>query len=111
MTWASAIASILLLPIVMLTEERLFPYSINGWLSVICLALICQTIGLGLYSYCLNKLSSGFVSLCDLIVPVFSALEAWAIFSENIKGATLLSFAVILLGAYLGLSSKSAIKV
>lgn len=111
MTWCSATSSILLLPLVIFTEDRLFPYSLSGWLSVIFLALICQALGLGLYGYCLNKLSSGFVSLCDLLVPVLSALEAWAIFSENINGATSICFVVILLGAYLALSSKSAIKL
>lgn len=111
MTWCSATSSILLLPIVILTEDRLFPYSLSGWLWVISLALICQVLGLGLYGYCLKKLSSGFVSLCDLLVPVLSALEAWAIFSEAIGGYTLVSFVVISIGAYLALSSKSAIKV
>lgn len=76
MTWCSAIRTLLLLPIVILTEDRLFPCSLGGWLSVISLALICQILGLGLYAYSLKSLSSGFVSLCDLFVPVLSTQEA-----------------------------------
>ncbi|MBP5974445.1 EamA family transporter [Brasilonema sp. CT11] len=110
MTWCSAIGSVLLLPIALLTEDRLFPYSLGGWLYAICLALICQILGLGLYAYSLNKLSSGFVSLCDLFVPVFSSLEAWVIFSESLNWSTLISFVVIISGVYLTSSSEFAIK-
>ncbi|BAY24656.1 hypothetical protein NIES2100_44510 [Calothrix sp. NIES-2100] len=110
MTWCSAIGTLFLFPIVILTEDKIFPYSLNGWLTVISLALICQILGLGLYAYCLKKLSSGFVSLCDLFVPVLSTQGAWVIFSENINVATLISFAVIVLGIYITSSSKSAIK-
>lgn len=110
MTWCSASGTLLLLPVVLLSEDRLFPSSLSGWLSVICLALICQILGLGLYAYSLNRLSSGFVSLCDLFVPVLSSQEAWVIFSESLSWATLISFAVIVLGVYVTSSSQSAIK-
>ncbi|MBW4635145.1 MAG: DMT family transporter [Iphinoe sp. HA4291-MV1] len=110
MTWYSAIGSLLLLPIVLLTEGRLFPYSLSGWVYVIFLALICQILGLGLYAYSLNRLSSGFVSLCDLLVPIISSLEAWVIFSESLNWATLISFVVIVLGVYITSSSQFAIK-
>jgi drug/metabolite transporter (DMT)-like permease len=110
MTWCSAIGTLLLLPIVMVTEDRIFPCSWSGWLTVISLALVCQILGLGLYAYCLNRLSSGFVSLCDLFVPVLSTQSAWVIFSERINWATVISFAVIVLGVYVTATSQFAIK-
>ncbi|MBR8837275.1 MAG: DMT family transporter [Stigonema ocellatum SAG 48.90 = DSM 106950] len=110
MTWCSAIGTLLLLPVVLLTEDRLFPCSLGGWLTVISLALICQILGLGLYAYSLNKLSSGFVSLCDLFVPVLSTQEAWLLFSERPNWFTLVSFAVVLLGVYVTSTSQYAIK-
>jgi len=110
-TWVSAIASGLLLPVVIFTEDRLFPYTISGWVSVMGLALLCQVLGLVLFAYSLKRLSSGFTSLSSLLVPVLSSLEAWVIFSETIDGYTVVSFVVILLGGYLAVSSKSAIKV
>ncbi|SRR5579883_88492 len=109
MTWCSAIGTLLLLPIVLLTEDKVFPCSLGGWLTVISLSLLCQILGLGLYAYCLNRLSSGFVSLCDLFVPVLSTQEAWFIFSEKPNIATLISFAIIGLGVYVTSSSQSAI--
>lgn len=110
MTWCSAIGTILLLPVVILTEDQLFPRSLTEWFYVISLALICQILGLGLYAYSLNRLSSGFVSLCDLFVPVLSTQEAWVLFSEQPNWATFVSFAVILFGVYVTSTSKSAVK-
>ncbi|GAA6618105.1 DMT family transporter [Scytonema sp. NUACC26] len=110
MTWCSAIGTLLLLPVMILSEDRLFPCSLSGWLTVISLALICQILGLGLYANCLKKLSSGFVSLCDLFVPVLSSQEAWVIFSESPSWATLISFAVIVLGIYITSFSETVIK-
>ncbi|BAZ13569.1 hypothetical protein NIES4071_54080 [Calothrix sp. NIES-4071] len=110
MTWCSAIGTVLLLPVVVITEHQLFPHSLSGWFYVISLALMCQIAGLGLYAYSLNRLSSGFVSLCDLFVPVLSTQEAWVIFSESPSWVTLVSFSVILLGVCVTSTSESAIK-
>jgi drug/metabolite transporter (DMT)-like permease len=110
MTWCSAIGTLLLLPIVILTEDKLFPYSWSEWLYVLALALICQILGLGFYAYSLKTLSSGFVSLCDLFVPVLSTQEAWIIFSERPNWVTFVSFAVILMGVYVTSTSQSAVK-
>lgn len=110
MTWCSAIGTVLLFPIVILTEGQIFPHSLHEWFYVISLALICQILGLGLYAYSLNWLTSGFVSLCDLFVPVLSTQEAWVIFSESPSWVTLVSFGVILVGVCITSTSQSAIK-
>jgi drug/metabolite transporter (DMT)-like permease len=110
MTWCSAVGTLLLLPVVLLTENQLFPHSLHEWFYVISLALVCQILGLGLYAYSLNRLSSGFVSLCDLFVPVLSTQEAWVIFSESPGWVTLVSFGVILVGVCITSTSESAIK-
>ncbi|MCE2698747.1 MAG: DMT family transporter [Nostocales cyanobacterium LE14-WE4] len=110
MTWCYAIGTVLLLPVVLLTENQLFPSSLQEWVYVTSLALICQILGLGLYAYSLKSLSSGFVSLCDLFVPILSTQEAWFIFSERPRWVTLVSFIVILLGVYVTSTGQSAIK-
>ncbi len=108
--WSSLTGAILILPIVILTGEKIFPYSWNGWLAVICLAVICQVLGLGLITYSLNKLSAGFVALFLLIDPVLTAIEAWIIFSERLSLWDWIAFVLVLLGIYLALSSKSSIQ-
>ncbi|NEO23682.1 MULTISPECIES: DMT family transporter [unclassified Moorena] len=110
MTWSSTTSFLLLFPVAAITEEQLFPSSVTGWFSVIALAFVGQMLGVGLWTYCLKKLSSGFASLVGLIVPVLSSLEGWTIFSEPLSFLTLVSFVVILVGMYLAISSRSAIK-
>src|ERR671933_400985 len=110
MTWSSTTSSLLLLAVAVIAKEQLFPSSVTGWFSVIALALVGQMLGIGLWTYCLKKISSGFASLVALLVPALSAVEGWVVFSENLSLLTSVSFVVILLGMYLAISSTSAIK-
>ncbi|NEQ88008.1 MAG: DMT family transporter [Moorea sp. SIO2I5] len=110
MTWSSITSALLLLPVALITEGQIFPSSLTGWFSVTALAFFGQILGVGLWAYCLKKLSAGFGSLVALLIPALSAVEGWAILSENIELWTLVSFLVILFGMYLALSSRSAIK-
>ncbi len=109
MSWSSTTSALLLLPVALIAENQLFPSSLTGWLSVIAQALVSQMLGIGLWAYCLKKLSAGFTSLVALFIPALSAIEGWAIFSENLNLSTLLSFLIILWGMYLAISSKSAL--
>ncbi|WP_424103008.1 DMT family transporter [Moorena producens] len=110
LTWSSITSALLLLPVALIAEGQIFPSSLTGWFSVIALAFFGQILGVGLWAYCLKKLSAGFGSLVALVIPALSAVEGWAIFSEHIELWTLVSFLVILFGMYLALFSRSAIK-
>ncbi|MFB2881636.1 DMT family transporter [Floridanema aerugineum] len=108
--WGSAIATLATIPILWLTQERIFPYSWKGWLFVIGLALVCQIIGQGLIVYSQNMLSSGFIAIAFLLDPVITSLQAWVIFSERLSVSCWIAFAVVLLGIYFAQLSKSAVK-
>ncbi|MGB3510914.1 MAG: DMT family transporter [Microcoleaceae cyanobacterium] len=109
--WVTASSLVIPLFVVLLSQDhRLFPSSRQGWLSVIALAICAQVVGQGLTSYSLKKLSSGFVALCSLIIPVLSALLAALIFSERLNLLSWFAFSVILFGLYLGISSQSGLK-
>jgi len=110
MSWSSTTSCLLVLPVALIAGEPLFPSSVTGWFSTIALALVGQMLGIGLWTYSLKKLSSGFASLVGLVVPCLSAIEGWAFFSENLSLLTVVSFAVILCGMYLAISSTSATK-
>lgn len=110
MTWSSTTSSLLVLPVAIIAGEQLFPSSVTGWCSAIALALVGQILGIGLWTYSLKKLSSGFASLVGLVAPALSAIEGWAFLSEKIGLLTGVSFFVILIGMYLAISSTSAIK-
>lgn len=105
--WRCLIGSILILPLVLLAGDRVFPYSGQGWLVAIALAVICQAFGQGLLIHSLGRLSSGFVALVLLLEPALAAILAWLLFSESLSLLNWLSFAVVLVGIYLAKSSSS----
>ena len=91
-------------------ESHLFPLSAQGWYAVIALGLISQTLGQGLVTYSLNKVSAGVVSISFLLEPVMATLTAWVLFAEKLSLWNVIAFAVVLCGVYIALSSQSAIK-
>ncbi|MEH1943942.1 MAG: EamA family transporter [Nostoc sp.] len=107
--WICAIASLVIFPILLFTQDRVFPSTVSGWLWVISLALICQVLGHGLLTYSLARFSSVVVSLVHLLEPVFSGIFALVIFSEELTFSNWAGFAVVLMGLYLAISSQAAV--
>jgi drug/metabolite transporter (DMT)-like permease len=105
--WICAIAALVIFPILLFTQEQLFPSTVTGWLWAISLALICQVLGHGLLTYSLAKFSSVVVSLVHLLEPVFSGIFALVIFSEKLTFSNWIGFAVVLMGLYLAISSQA----
>ncbi len=109
--WVCAIATLSILPMLVFAQERIFPSSVNGWLFVIFLALVCQVLGQGLLTYSVAGLSSVVVSLVHLLEPVFSSILAWAIFWEKLSFSNWVGFALVLIGLYLAVSSQAAVRL
>ncbi|MEH2047309.1 DMT family transporter [Nostoc sp.] len=109
--WICAIAALAIFPILLFTQDQLFPSTVSGWLWVIFLALICQVLGHGLLTYSLAKFSSVVVSLVHLLEPVFSGIFALVIFSETLTFSNWVGFAVVLIGLYLAVSSQEAVNL
>jgi len=106
--WRCAIGSLLLCPMVLWTEDRLFPATGVAILAVLGLGIICEGLGQRLLADCMDKFSSSFVALFLLLEPIISALLAWVIFIERLSPTTWLGFAVVLTGVYLAKSSNCA---
>lgn len=98
--WCSFLGTLLTFPILLLTEDILFPYSWTGWLVVISQALVCQVLGQSLQAYNLKRFSSGFVAVFLLLDPVITAILAWIIFSEQLSPLNGLAFSLVLVGIY-----------
>ncbi|MEH1794226.1 DMT family transporter [Nostoc sp.] len=107
--WMCTISALVIFPILLFTQDPLFPSTVSGWLWVISLALICQVLGHGLLTYSLAKFSSVVVSLVHLLEPVFSGIFALIIFSEKLTFSNWAGFAVVLMGLYLAVSSQPAV--
>lgn len=109
MFWCFSIVTLLTLPIVLLAPSRSMPVSLNGWLAIIAMAMICQALGHGLLTYCLKSVNAGAVSLSHLSVPLFSALEAWFFFGEPLTPTSAIAFAIILGGIAIGIARSAAV--
>lgn len=108
--WCCGLSTLFSLPVFLFFEDKLFPYSITGWVFVIALAIVCQVLGQGLLAYSLKKFSSGFVALVLLLESILVAIAAWIIFGEILTLFDWVAFFAILLGLYLAISSKSTVK-
>ncbi len=106
----SAVASLVSAAIALCFEDQFFPVSGQGWLAVMGLALVSQTIGQGLVAYSLNQFSSGLVAITFLLEPVLAAAVAWVLFAETLNLFNGIGFTLVILGIYVALSSQSALK-
>ena len=105
--WACSIELLVIFPATLLTENQLFPSSMNGWLVAIGLGVFCQVIGQGIMAYSLKQFSSGFVSLFILLEPIFTSFLAWLIFAEKLTVMNGVAFFVVLTGIYFAQLSQS----
>ncbi|WP_204103383.1 MULTISPECIES: DMT family transporter [Spirulina sp. CCY15215] len=103
--WRCLLGTVFLLPILLINGDRLMPNSTTGWLAIACLVLTF-VIGHGLLTYTLNILSSSLVAVILLLDPFLSSLQAWIFFSEKLSLLEGISFAIVVLGVYLAISSR-----
>lgn len=107
MMWTSLIGSGVLLTIIWLRQEPIFPSTATGWGAVISLAALSQVLGQGLLTYCLKALSASFVSVSMLAIPVLAAVLAVVLFDETLSLLNWLAFAVVLCGIYVSVSAQA----
>lgn len=106
--WRCGGGALMILPLIYLTDIQMFPVSLQGWLTVIALAVVCQTFGQGLLVFSLKQFSSSFVGIFALLKPLVTALLAWIIFAEGISITSGIALILILGGIYLAKSSNSS---
>ena len=92
--------AILLLPIVLIAGEDIFPSSLMGWVWVACLVLISELLGQGLLAQSLKCFSSTFIAIVMLLEPFFTAIFAYFIFSEQLSLINWIGFFLVLAGIY-----------
>ncbi|MGD1703002.1 DMT family transporter [Dapis sp. BLCC M229] len=102
--WCCLFSIFLLLPVLLMSGEPIFPDSRSGWLAIICLALTF-VIGHGIMANILKIFSSSIVAIVLLIEPFLISIEARFFFAEKLSISEFISFFIILFGIYLAVSS------
>lgn len=84
----------------MLLETNFMPRSLNGWLTLLSLALVSQVLGQGLLAVALGKLPATFSSLVIFLEAVGAAALGWLILNEALGALQLFGGALILFGIW-----------
>lgn len=108
MLWGSLTASLILLPVGLLTEDKILPQSLTGWGAVLGLALVSQTIGQSLINWAVAHLPAAFSSLTLLINPLASAVFAWILLGEGLGPWQILGGGIVLAGIFLAKPAPAA---
>jgi drug/metabolite transporter (DMT)-like permease len=82
MWWSTLACTAVLLPVVLLLGEPLWPQSAGGWWVLIGLALVTQVCGQGLIAWAMAHLPASFSSVSLLVQPVAAAGLAWVLLAE-----------------------------
>ena len=101
MAVTSTITTLALLPVALVSGERILPHSGSGWLDLVGLALVSHAAGQGLIAYALAHLPAPFSSVSLLLQPVMAALFAWVLLAEPLSPLQIAGGAVVLAGIYL----------
>lgn len=109
MQWTNLVGSLCVLPLMLLTNDSLFPVTWGGWLTAIALAVVCQVIGQGLIAYSLARYSAGLVAVLMLMIPAIAAILAMVIFAEKLSLWNWLMFSVVLGGIYIAVSAPPTV--
>jgi len=101
MWWTTLSCTLVLLPVVLLLGEPLWPQSLRGWLVLIGLALLSQVGGQGLIAYALAHLPASFSAVTLLVQPLAAALLAWLLLHESFGWHQALGGAIVISGIVL----------
>jgi len=100
MSWSSASAAVILLPLTLLAGEGVIAETLYGWSILLGLALISHAAGQGLIAYALAHLPAAFSSVGLLAQPAIAAVLAWIIFGEALGPWQGLGAAVVVAGIW-----------
>ena len=98
MAWSGLFAVPLMFIMAMISGETMISPQFNGWIILICLALISHFSGQGLIAYAFGHLPASLTSINLLLQPVFAAALGWIFLSQAMVGKQMAG-AIIVLGA------------
>ena len=90
--------AIILLPIALGSGERFVPFTADGWLLLLGLALISQAGGQSLIAYALAHLPGTFASVALLVQAVIAAALAWVLLGETLTATAIGGGVLVLIG-------------
>jgi drug/metabolite transporter (DMT)-like permease len=103
-----AAAAATLLPVAIVSGDRLWGYGGETWLWLWAITLGPQIMGHTVFNWALRYVEASVISGTVLAEPVVAALLAWLVLSERPGAATLVGGAVVLTGIFMLLRGRRA---
>ncbi len=97
---SAAITAACMFVIAMMLETNFMPRSLDGWITLLSLAIVSQVLGQGLLAVALGKLPATFSSLVIFLEAVGAAALGWLVLSEALGPLQLFGGALILFGIW-----------
>ena len=99
--YTSLFCCIFSLPVALIESPQILPPSIDEWINLFLLALLCQVGGQYMITYSIARISPAVGSIGLLLQPVTATICAAYIFAELINITQMFFICVALLGIYL----------
>lgn len=96
--WSTAVGAAFLLPVALVAGEPLTGFGARSWMALVALALISQVVGQLFVAHALGRLPATLTSIVLLAQAPLTALLAWPLLDEPIRGAQLVGGALVLSG-------------
>ena len=109
MAIGGAAAAVILLIIGLISEDQIWPHTLNGWLAAGGMVLLVQLGGQMFIAMSLAYVPAGLVATMFLLQPVIPAAVAWLLFDEGITVYQVIGAAALLAG--LEISRRGTAKV
>ncbi|WP_290902570.1 DMT family transporter [Ferroglobus sp.] len=83
----------------------IFPLEIPNktltWISVVYLAILCSVVGYVVWYYCVEKIGAARTSVFVYLIPLFTAIMSYFVFSEEFTARKIFGGFLTILGIYL----------
>jgi drug/metabolite transporter (DMT)-like permease len=84
MAWSGVVSCLTLFVVAALSQERLMPLTVRGWLAVGALGVVSHLAGQTLIAFALGHLPASFSSVTLLLQPLMATLLAWVVLDERL---------------------------
>ena len=101
MTFTTLTGSLILLPISLVSGGVFFATSIQGWLVLFGLAIICQIMGQGMIVLGLEKLPASFAGVTLLIQPVGVCILGMLILHQMLSSLQIVGGIIVIAGIFI----------
>ena len=108
MAWSSVVTAALLLPLAIVSGERILPATGTGWATLWGLALVSQVAGQSLIAYAMAHLPATLSSVGLLLQPVMAAVFAWILLGETLGALEIAGGIAVLVGIRVAREASAA---